>query len=93
MEDRGVRRQSREIPGKERWISAGPVLSRGMEQASGKYVVFADADDYFGPELLKNLYEAVSGEEADLGIGGDTAVFPHQAEKRSSRALYNRQSS
>ena len=54
----------------------GPARNRGMEQASGKYVVFADADDYFGPELLKNLYEAVSGEEADLGIGGYTAVYP-----------------
>lgn len=52
----------------------GMARNSGMDAALGEYVLFLDPDDYFGPDLLKNLSEAAERCKADLVIGGHTIV-------------------
>ena len=54
----------------------GMARNSGMAEASGEYVLFLDPDDYYGPDLLKNLSEAAERSGADLVIGGHTIVGP-----------------
>ena len=37
----------------------------GMAQATGKYIAFADSDDWFAPDMLKTLVEAAETNGAD----------------------------
>lgn len=52
----------------------GMARNSGLDAASGEYVLFLDSDDYFGRDLLKNLYEAAERCRADIAIGGHTLV-------------------
>lgn len=54
----------------------GFARNRGMKRALGKYILFLDSDDYFENSLLKELYDAAEGQNADLVIGGFTTVYP-----------------
>jgi len=40
--------------------------NRGLSEASGRYVMFLDGDDYILPEALKNLAKTLKEEKADL---------------------------
>ena len=42
----------------------------GMKQAHGDYLIFIDSDDYIHPEMIKNLYEQLVKEEADVSSCG-----------------------
>ncbi len=44
---------------------AGVARNVGMEQATGEYLAFLDADDVFAPDMLEKAY-AAAGHEADL---------------------------
>lgn len=51
--------------------NVGPGLARqyGIDKTFSKYIVFIDADDYFySPFSLKNLYEIINQNTADIGI-------------------------
>lgn len=67
----------------------GMARNRGLEEAAGEYVLFLDSDDFFGPELLKNLAEAAEHHEADLVLGGLVIVRPDGG-KRPGPALPER---
>ena len=63
----------------------------GLDQVTGKYVAFVDADDYVEPDYLKRLCEDLTRHEADLSscdyrevIQGDVAktAIPFVAESR-----------
>ena len=47
---------------------AGAARNAGIRAASGKYLFFPDADDYFDPQLLSELYKKAEGEHADICI-------------------------
>lgn len=47
---------------------AGVARNRGMEYASGKYLSFLDADDYFETDMLEKMYEKAEKKEADIVI-------------------------
>lgn len=54
----------------------GMARNRGLSEAAGDYVLFVDPDDYFGADLLKNLFFAAETANADLAAAGFTLVFP-----------------
>lgn len=54
---------------------AGLARNRGLEAAEGIYLMFSDSDDYLERDLLRNLYEAVTGAKADCAVAGCTMVY------------------
>jgi glycosyltransferase involved in cell wall biosynthesis len=40
----------------------------GLQQAAGKYIGFADADDFMAPTMLLELYQVVEQNNCDFGI-------------------------
>lgn len=54
----------------------GMTRNRGLDAVVGEYVLFLDSDDYFGPELIKNLVGCADRCKTDLVIGGFTIVRP-----------------
>lgn len=49
---------------------AGVARNNGLEKATGKYVVFWDADDIFLPEALEEMYLKCEEDNADLCVCG-----------------------
>lgn len=49
---------------------AGCARNFGFTQASGKYVIFWDSDDFFAPQALEKLYLKCEADEAEIGICG-----------------------
>ncbi len=52
--------------------NAGPGLARnnGLGRARGEYIAFLDADDFFEPTCLENLYERAKRDDLDIVISG-----------------------
>ena len=50
--------------------NAGTSVARnvGIEAASGEYIIFLDADDFFEKNLLKLLYEAAEKDSLDVAV-------------------------
>jgi len=48
--------------------SASAARNVGLDLAAGKYLSFLDADDFFAPNMLADLYERASYEEADIAL-------------------------
>lgn len=46
----------------------------GLEQATGAYIAFIDADDYVHPQYLEILYEAARNHSAELAAAGFESV-------------------
>ena len=55
--------------------------NRGIEAASGEYLIFLDSDDYWSGDVLQSLWEALQESGADL------ALFPLFYEDGEGKAL------
>ena len=40
----------------------------GLDQATGNYIAFLDSDDYFSPNFLKHMLNAILDSKADISI-------------------------
>ncbi|MFR0544736.1 glycosyltransferase family 2 protein [Limosilactobacillus reuteri] len=47
----------------------------GIDNATGKYMVFVDSDDYIDKTMIENLYKSLLLNSADTCIGGYKRVF------------------
>lgn len=47
---------------------AGAARNRGLSEASGKYVIFWDSDDYFEKCALEKLYRKCEADHAQIGV-------------------------
>ncbi len=48
----------------------GPARNRGIEKASGQYIAFLDADDYWESYCLQSLHDALNNTDAGLSYCG-----------------------
>lgn len=55
---------------RERNSYAGTARNYGMTVATGEYLSFLDADDYFKPEMLEEAYACAKKEAADVVVFG-----------------------
>lgn len=53
---------------------------RGIEQASGKYILFVDSDDTISSDLLKDVVSAAESTDADVTIFGMHVVTTNDGE-------------
>lgn len=53
-------------------VNDGPVRARkdGLELATGKYIAFADADDWLEPDMVLRLYSIMEQEATDVAMCG-----------------------
>ncbi|MDO4962375.1 MAG: glycosyltransferase family 2 protein, partial [Eubacteriales bacterium] len=47
----------------------------GIREAKGEYFVSLDSDDYYEPETIRTLYEALTGDASDVAICGMRKVY------------------
>ena len=64
---------------------AGVARNKGMSYATGKYLSFLDADDYYAPEMLEKMAEEAEKNKADIVICryGQCCGFREQDFKQS----------
>lgn len=62
---------------------AGPARNRGLKEACGKYVAFADPDDFVAPNQFEVLVNAAEETKADI-VGAGFARYDETGEKKIS---------
>ena len=55
--------------------------NKGMDQASGKYFMFVDSDDYIAPTMIECLYESILNENADIAVCNYLYYFENDRKK------------
>lgn len=55
--------------------------NRGIEKASGRYIVFIDSDDYIAPEMIEILYKNLNQYDADVSMCEFKRVTEEELEK------------
>ncbi|GAA0358206.1 glycosyltransferase [Alkalibacterium iburiense] len=63
---------------------SGPARNAGLKQATGKYIYFADPDDYFEPYLVADNYKVAQEKESDMLIFGFTQEKAGKPEDRQT---------
>lgn len=48
---------------------------KGLSYAEGDFISFVDSDDWIDPDMLKKLYKALAGQEADIAACGCWHVY------------------
>lgn len=68
---------------------AGAARNRGMDTASGEFLLFADADDLYENDLVAKLHDAMLRDESDVAIcRADTFAGPYQASSARPYSQY-----
>jgi len=66
---------------------AGHARNTGLRQATGKKIIFADADDYFGNDFIHILNDYVD-DEHDIVVFGVNSVFCDSGEQANRHTWY-----
>ena len=68
--------------------NAGPAIARnkGIARVRGEYMIFLDADDFYEPELLSELYERAIKDNLDITLA-NFDIFNNKTEKYSAPTL------
>ena len=53
---------------------------RGVEAATGEYIIHCDSDDWPGPEMYERLYAKASSENLDMAVCPMQRVYPDHTE-------------
>ena len=53
--------------------------NRGIRESSGKYIMFADGDDYLLPDMMEQYYQVATATDSEIVIGG--IIFVKKGEK------------
>lgn len=74
--------------------NAGVAAARNdaLDLASGDMFAFADADDHYEPDMLKNLYDAMIAYDADMAVCGYFEEYPDRTDEHgtdSGTVLYD----
>ena len=58
--------------------NSGPGIARnmGIEQASGQYIAFCDADDWVEPTMYEQLYDLAQNQNADISSSAAILDYP-----------------
>ena len=65
--------------------NAGPAIARnkGIARVRGEYMIFLDADDFYEPELLADLYRRASEDKLDITVA-NFDIYNNKTEKYSA---------
>lgn len=67
--------------------------NRGMDIATGDYIMFVDSDDYVHPNMLKTMLDVAIHEGADIVqcsyLQGDADIFPQISERKTLHTFDN----
>jgi glycosyltransferase involved in cell wall biosynthesis len=70
---------------------AAAARNRGLDGATGEYVMFCDADDYLEPDAIKNLVAAIEGVDMVVGsfrkFGTFSSTVEHETAKLSKHQV------
>ena len=98
------RKDDRFVILQQRHSGAGSARNNGIRLAEGKYIQFLDADDYFEPTLLEEMFDHAEKFDADLTVCSSRKVddegnitetgspnFPINIDKIPMEQVFNRQ--
>ncbi|MBQ7387648.1 MAG: glycosyltransferase family 2 protein [Clostridia bacterium] len=68
--------------------NAGPATARnkGIARAKGEYMIFLDADDFYEPQLLSELYRRASEEQLDITLA-NFDIYNNKSQKFTPATL------
>lgn len=69
-------------------VGAAEARNIGFQQVAGVYTIFLDSDDIFAPDFLKNMYQGVITEDADVSICGFTEFSCDQQGNKQLGAIW-----
>ncbi|MCL2082038.1 MAG: glycosyltransferase [Oscillospiraceae bacterium] len=62
------KKDSRIVVLKQKNLYAGVARNRGIDESKGKYLIFWDADDFFEPDALEQMYDQCQADNADICV-------------------------
>ena len=78
-------------------INSGPAKARnkGLENASGKYLMFCDSDDWYEPDMCEMMYTAIEKNNVDIVcchnfFDLEESLSDEEKEKRLPRKYFNK---
>lgn len=66
----------------------GAARNRGIDASKGQYIMFMDSDDYLSPDMCETLLKNLVRENAQISIGGISAIYPDHVEEVRMQLAY-----
>lgn len=62
--------------------------NHGMMYATAPYIMFCDSDDMFAPDMCEKLYNAITEQDADIGLCGTKVLYEADFDMESTDREY-----